>query len=398
MKVWLALIFSFTMLCARSEISVFDGQDENIQKELQKLPKEEQQIYQNIAPSDESSDFENDADDPFVAQSSLVLANDEYADRVYVGEVFPIAIYARTTENTKFDFSVNVEKDDLVFLNPDAKWEYGNNEYKTTLWFEAKSSNAILDKISVRLLRNYKTFQEASINIHPIKFENTPSNKNFAHLVASSLEVKKVKTSYFDDANIITMIELNATNTNLKSFFIDGIKRQGVENFKGDFNASSAFYYAILPLSKTDFEFSYFNKENKKLENVKLKLKISDDEISTQGDLNPVNKDFDIYKQYFFWILAFIFAVLFVWRKNYIVLAVALICFTFSFLVDTSTQSAIIKAGARAKILPTESSTYFYTTNSNEQVEILDKRQNYIKVLFSNGKIGWVNKDDLQKN
>ncbi|EGM2659035.1 hypothetical protein ILX96_001319, partial [Campylobacter jejuni] len=180
--------------------------------------------------------------------------------------------------------------------------------------------------------------------------------------------------------------------------FIEGIQKQGIENLKGDFNASSAFYYAILPLSKTNFEFSYFNKDSKKLENINLKLKISDDEISTQSDLNPVNKDLNIYKQYALWFLAVLFGVLFVWRKNYIILALAVVCFALSFLVDTNTQNAIIKAGSRAKILPTEPSTYFYTANADEKVEVLGKRQNYIKVLFSDGKIGWVNKDDLQKN
>lgn len=70
-----------------------------------------------------------------------------------------------------------------------------------------------------------------------------------------------------------------------------------------------------MPLSKTNFEFSYFNKNSKKLENINLKLKISDDEISTQSDLNPVNKDLNIYKQYALWFLAVLFGVLFVWRK-----------------------------------------------------------------------------------
>ena len=104
------------------------------------------------------------------------------------------------------------------------------------------------------------------------------------------------------------------------------------------------------------------------------------------------------FKQYALWFLAVLFGVLFVWRKGYIILALAVVCFALSFLVDANTQSAIIKAGSRAKILPTEPSTYFYTANTDERVEILGKRQNYIKVLFSNGKIGWVNKDDLQKN
>ena len=54
MRIIFFLVFVCLSLFARSEISVFDGQDENMQRELQKLPKEEQQIYQNIAPSDEN--------------------------------------------------------------------------------------------------------------------------------------------------------------------------------------------------------------------------------------------------------------------------------------------------------------------------------------------------------
>ncbi|HHP5548054.1 TPA: hypothetical protein ACSCZ9_000556, partial [Campylobacter jejuni] len=57
MKILLTLIFSIVVLFARGEISVFSGQDENMQKELQKLPQEEQKIYQNIPPSDENNDF-----------------------------------------------------------------------------------------------------------------------------------------------------------------------------------------------------------------------------------------------------------------------------------------------------------------------------------------------------
>lgn len=68
-------------------------------KNYKNYPKKNKKIYQNIPPSDENNDFESNVDDPFVAKGSLVLTNDEYPSRVYVGEVFPITIYARTTEN-----------------------------------------------------------------------------------------------------------------------------------------------------------------------------------------------------------------------------------------------------------------------------------------------------------
>lgn len=394
MKKILVFLFLFSLLFA--ELPVFEGQDEAMQKAL---GIEEQKIYKNIAPSDENTDFESEISDPFISQSSLVLQTNDYPTKVFVGEVFSVILSAKTTENTDFDFNISVQKnEDLEFLNPDAKWEFENGNYKTSLWFEAKTPNALLEQIQIQLLRNKQAFQQASINITPIKFEPTPSNKDYSHLVASSLEIGKVKTSIFDDENLIMMLELSVRDANLKSFFMDNIAKQGVENIKGDFNSSNGFYYAIFPNSKTNFTFSYFNKESKKLENINLKLKISDDELSTQSDLNPTNKNFSIYKQYALWAITLLLAVLFVWLKNYFLLFLALVSFALSFLLDTNTQTALLKAGTRVKILPTNPSTFFYTANSNEKVEILGKRQNYVKILFQNGQIGWVQNVDLQKN
>lgn len=394
MRILFLLFFLALNLFSQNEISVFEEPNK-----LQNLGEEEQKIYKNIAPSDEQGDFESNIEDPFIPQSSLVLSTEDYPSRVYVGEVFCIKVYAKTTEETNFNLELNLTKnDDLEFLTPNPKWKKQENTYETALCFEALSSNANLEQIIVQLTRNKEMFQEAGLWLEPIKFELTPTNKNFSHIVASSLEVKKVKTSFFDDKNVIMMLELSATNANLKSFRMDNVERQGIENYKGDFNSSSAFYYAIFPSFKNNFEFSYFNKESKKLENFNLELQISDDEISTQSDLNPVNKDFNIYKQYGLWALALLFALIFIFTRSFIVLFLALVCFALSFLVDTSTQNGILKAGSKVKILPTTPSTYFYTANSNEEVEILNQRENYIKILLKNGKIGWVSRENLQKN
>ena len=386
-------ILSFLLLLCVSlwaETSVFDGQQKVISKEL----------YQNIAPSDESTNYEKNTYETFVARSTLVLTSEEYAQNFYIGEVFSIELYAKTLEDTEFDFNISLIKNEsLNFLNPKSPFEkISNDTYKNTLWFEAKDANANLEEIIVEMLRNEQVFQKASLKINPIRFHSPKKDNIFSHIVASSLEVKQVKTSYFDEKNVIMMLELNATNANLKSFFVNGVQKQGIENYKGDFNASKAFYYAIFPANKNHFEFSYFNKESKKLENFNIKLQISNDEISTQSDLNPTNKDFNIYKQYALWALAFVLAILFIFKRNYFILGFALLSFALSFLVDTNTHNGLLKTNTRVKILPTEPSTYFYTTNTEEEVEILGKRENYIKVLFKNGKIGWVNDTDLLKN
>jgi len=394
----LKILWSLLFICLNlfAEPSVFEN---SISTKINVLNENEQKIYKNIAPSDEIEDFQSTIKDPFISQSSLVLTSHNYPSRVYVGEVFSITLEAKTNENTNFDFDVSVDKNkELNFLNPNPKWSYFGDTYKTTLWFEAKTTNANLSQITLFLKRNKVAFQEAKLVLNPIKFELPPFNKDFSHIVASSLEVKKIKTSRFDDKNIIMMLELNATNANLKSFAMNGVLKQGVENLKGDFNSSNAFYYAVFPDSKTYFNFSYFNKDKQKLENLSFKLKISDEELSTQSDLNPINKEFNIYKQYAFWFLAFLLALIFVFKKAYFVLILAVISFALGLLVDTNTHSGILKQDVRVKILPTEPSTYFYTTEFAENVEILGKRESYVKILLKNGKIGWVNDEDLQQN
>ncbi|MDO4674488.1 SH3 domain-containing protein [Campylobacter sp.] len=363
------------------------------------LPEQTQKFYQNVAPSDELDDFEKERSDPFVSRGDLALELEDYADKFYVGEVFALELHAKTTEETNFDFQISpLKNEDLLFLNPNPKWDKVNGGYKSTLWFEAKSPNANLDQIIVELLRNNKAFEKASINVADLRFESPPSAPNFSHLVASSLEVKKVKTSHFNDKDVIMMLELDVKNANLKSFFMQGMQRQGIENLKGDFNASTGFYYAIFPAHKNEFSFSYFNKESKKLENFKLKLQISDNEISTQSDLNPTSKSYNLYKQYALWALALILAALFVWKKGYFILASALLSFALGFLMDTNTQSATLKSGARVQILPTENSTLFHTAESSQRVEILAKRGRYTKILLNDGKIGWAHHADLRKD
>ncbi len=58
----------------------------------------------------------------------------------------------------------------------------------------------------------------------------------------------------------------------------------------------------------------------------------------------------------------------------------------------------MLKAQSKIQILPTLNSTYFYSGEQIQEVEVLDKREHYRKILLNNGKIGWVKNEDLAKN
>lgn len=366
------------------------------------LDEKGQKVYNNIAESDERGDYTQNILDPFVATSSLVLSTKEYKNEYLVGELFTIELTAKTDEITDFDFELEFNKNEsLVFLNPNVKWEQKGNEYTTTLWFEAKDVNAQLLQIIVSLTRNKESFQQASLNVNPLQFKRINANKSYAHLVAKELKIKRVKSDYFDDKNLVMIVEFEAKEANLKNFWLDNDKiiQQRVDGFRGDFDASTAFYSAVISPNVNELHFSYFNTTTQSLENVNLKVELIDEKISTQTDLNPKNNNLIFYKRLGLWILAGIFAVIFAFKRNYILFIIALVAFIISFFIgDNTTQMGILKANSRAKILPTSQSTYFYTNEKDEEVEILGKRKDWVKVLFSNGKIGWVSNENLQKN
>ncbi|WP_393919684.1 hypothetical protein, partial [Campylobacter lari] len=278
-KVFCVFLLAFSLHA--QENSVFEDYN-TLEKNYNQLDDQAKQIYQTIAPSDESNYESKINDENFIPQGSLVLNAKKYADEAYIDEAFAIDLEVITTTNASFDLNVSFEKnDDMLWINPNPIWEQKANSYYTKLWFEAKSLNANLNKIIVSLSRNDHIFQSSSLIIKPIRFKkiDAPSNK-YSHIVASNLEVKQVKASHFDNDNMILFIELAGENTNLASFNIKGIQKQGVEAIKGDFEKQSGFYYAILDKSKTHFDFSYFNLNSKELKDFSLKIELKEDSIS----------------------------------------------------------------------------------------------------------------------
>lgn len=366
------------------------------------LDEKGQQVYNNIAESDEMGNYTQNIPDPFVATSSLVLSTKDYKSQYLVGELFTIELTAKTDEKTDFEFELEFNKNDsLLFLNPNVKWLKNGNEYTTTLWFEAKDVNAALIQIILNLKRNKEVFQQASLNINPLQFKRIDAGKNYAHIVAKELNVKRVKSDYFDDKNLIMLVEFEAQEANLKNFHLNNEKiiQQRVDGFRGDFNTSSAFYSAVFAPSVSELNFSYFNTSTQSLQNISLKVELSNEKLSTQSDLNPKNNDLLFYKRLALWALSGVFVLIFVFKRHYLFFALAVIIFVGSFFIGSKdTQTAILKANSRAKILPTSQSTYFYTSEKDEEVEILGKRKEWVKILLSNGKIGWVSNENLQKN
>ena len=410
------------------EVSVFDMMDEAREDKFvnsptsnpktQKPPKEQDfsrkfvspqperitpEQMRNIVPTNEPdiSVPDNQVYDKIKVKELLLKATN-VPKNVVIGEIFSVEIVADTQNDFEFEFETQLDETNIKWLNKkNFQWVKGeDNKYVGTFYLEATSIDAKTLKVSLALKRNGENYQSSSINIFLPKLKELRSDENYNHIVADNLEVKKFKTTKFDDINNIMVVEIYGKNVDLSAFNIENktILKQGVDTINGDFNSQSAYYFAVFKPNKKSLDFNYYNLKKAKFESFSLPVSVEDDDVSTQIGLNPKQSEFSTYKDVTIYSCAVIFILLAIWRRRLSYFFVATIFIALGIYTYNPFGKAVLKPDISVSILPTKNSTIFYTSRKNENVEILDTKGDYSKILFTDGKIGWVKKDNLVKN
>ncbi|OUT11645.1 hypothetical protein B9N62_04200 [Campylobacter concisus] len=410
------------------EVSVFDMMDEAREDKFvnsptsnpktQKPPKEQDfsrkfvspqperitpEQMRNIVPTNEPdiSVPDNQVYDKIKVKELLLKATN-VPKNVVIGEIFSVEIVADTQNDFEFEFETQLDETNIKWLNKkNFQWvKSEDNKYVGTFYLEATSIDAKTLKVSLTLKRNGENYQSSSINIFLPKLKELRNDENYNHIVADNLEVKKFKTTKFDDINNIMVVEIYGNNVDLSAFNIENktILKQGVDTINGDFNSQSAYYFAVFKPNKKSLDFNYYNLKKAKFESFSLPVSVEDDDVSTQIGLNPKQSEFSTYKDAMIYSCAVIFILLAIWRRRLSYFFVAAIFIALGIYTYNPFGKAVLKPDVSVTILPTKNSTVFYTSRKNENVEILDTKDDYSKILFTDGKIGWVKKDNLVKN
>ncbi|WP_103648990.1 SH3 domain-containing protein [Campylobacter concisus] len=410
------------------EVSVFDMMDEAREDKFvnsptsnpktQKPPKEQDfsrkfvspqperitpEQMRNIVPTNEPdiSVPDNQVYDKIKVKELLLKATN-VPKNVVIGEIFSVEVVADTQNDFEFEFETQLDETNIKWLNKkNFQWvKSEDNKYVGTFYLEATSIDAKTLKVSLTLKRNGENYQSSSINIFLPKLKELRSDENYNHIVADNLEVKKFKTTKFDDINNIMVVEIYGNNVDLSAFNIENktILKQGVDTINGDFNSQSAYYFAVFKPNKKSLDFNYYNLKKAKFESFSLPVSVEDDDVSTQIGLNPKQSEFSTYKDVTIYSCAVIFMLLAIWRRRLSYFFVAAVFIALGIYTYNPFGKAALKPDVSVTILPTKNSTVFYTSHKNENVEILDTKDDYSKILFADGKIGWVKKDNLVKN
>ena len=356
-----------------------------------------------IAPTDEQNlNIKDDDLKDEIRITDLILTTSKVPQTAYVNQIYKLSLKADIQQDITVDLNLTLNKTpSLKWLN-EKKYSWFQTRgglFETTLFLEANDTQAKLNDINLIMTRNGEFFQKASKKAPNPKFTPVPTKENYTHIVADELKVISHKTTEFDDKTNMMTIQLSAKNGDLSSFYIqnDQILRQNVSSINGPLENQRGFAFLIFDKNVTNVTFSYFNLQTQKFENFSLNVKIEKDDLSTQTDINPQESSFKTYKTIVIFTFVGMLIVMFLTSRNLTPLIIALVIVSAYFYFQKQTSTGFIAQNTQVKILPIKNSTIFYITKERENVKIFDENAGFVKIMLSDGKIGWVKKESIER-
>lgn len=330
----------------------------------------------------------------FIACTNTLLANDvEYSyipKKVYEKQVFPISFLITTShsKNIKFHFEGNktpVLKKPVII----------RNGTKTFYTFYFKTTE-ILFKIP-RVVVNVNGKKET---LHAIKIpvRELPKQDNFSGVIASGLKIKNHQVSVFDgDTNLIA-ISIEAHDANLEDIYVPSALKDGIENAKRTGSKMEIHYYIVLPAKQTSLTFSYFDTIRQTFVNKFIPIKLHDGSVAAQTDLNPKDDSFETLKKYTLVALATLFLLLFLWKKDFFYLILSVVSAAILLTFYTALTKVCIKEGSPLYIVPASNSTTSIHIDRRFTTTKLAERNEFVRIEYKNGIVGWIKHEDLCDN
>ncbi|MDX1810192.1 MAG: hypothetical protein R3331_11690 [Sulfurospirillaceae bacterium] len=386
------IVFVFVFL-----VSIVFGNDLNISSDTN-LTQEASNL--TISSNDKNDSNETNATNLIDQKQTIFLSYQDVPDKVFVGQIFPIKVKALVSTQDFDEIKNNIIKNNGIdILNTDENWKWKNNElFFKTFYFKVVDKNATFPEISFDLYKdgnitNSQLFPPLSLNII-----NLNADKYFSNVIADSLDIIKSKTSNFDEKNLITVLEIEAKNSNLKDFKLSTVLRDGIDSAEDNTPYYKIYYYAIIPKHTESLTFTYFNTKENNFVKKSVDIVVDNDDVSTQSNLNPKDDGFKIYKNAMYGLFAIIFLILAITRRRVIYLLLLVFTVIMFFINMNPLSSIKISADTKVYILPTRNSTVFFVTPRIIYAQKIKKINNYIKIILPNGKIGWIKDANVIKN
>lgn len=323
---------------------------------------------------------------------------------VYKNQKFEVTLKALITSDyfdkleTRF-----IDSKNMKVLNPTSTWKkVDSNTFSNKFFFKAKSKNFIMPTFQIALYKDRELKEVAYLKPQSLDFSEIAKNdKKFSNVIAKEFKINTYKTKQYNNNELITIIDMQANDSNLEDFKIQGFEEQGISSLDNKYPTQQMLYYLVLPVHTKVVEFEYYDLEKNKLTTIKVPVVLEEGLVSTQTDLNPNKSNILFYKKVLSASLTIFFVVLFIWKRKYIFLISGLVMLIIFILLSMPNKVSFLKNNSLVYILPTKNSTIFLKTDKTISIEIVNKKDDFIKIMFDlNDKsiIGWVKESNVVKN
>jgi len=312
--------------------------------------------------------------------------------KVYENQIFPITVLeiGSTEDVPHFSFDTNGENKPL-FQEPLVVKNGSDSFY--TFYFKAHKGIFHLPQLTIG-----KASETVYLDARDIPIVALKPRKDFCGVLAADMKIKTSQASTYDIENSLITLSIEAFEANLENMHLKTVIEDGIENIKRHNAKVRADYYVVVPESKKSIKFTYFNTIKGQYVFLEAPIIIRDYSVSTQSELNPKDDSFNKVKKMTFVGLTALFFLLFLWKRDffYLVLAVVTLIVLLNFYAPG--KSICIKQGSPLYILPTYTSRVSTKVNDKFITPILGERDEFNKIEYENGIIGWIKDEDLCKD
>lgn len=328
----------------------------------------------------------------FLTLFTTLMASDvEYSyvpKKVYEKQVFPISFLVIDSSDKKrimFDFKGDKKPimNEPVIINNGSKTFY-------TFYFKTEQALFVIPEVDVTFDDSNKILPKISIPVKKI-----PQHKNFSGVIASGLKIKNHQVSVYDEKTNLIAISFEAHDANLEDIYIPSALKDGTEKVKRTGSKIELNYYIVLPSEQKELNFSYFDTIKESFINKNIPIVMQDASVAAQTDLNPKDDSFETLKKYMLLGLIILFVLLFVWKRDFFYLILAVITAAVLLTFYTPLATVCVKEGSPLYIIPTSNSTTSIYIDTKYKTTKLAQRNEFVKIEYKNGTVGWIKNEDL---
>lgn len=308
--------------------------------------------------------------------------------KVYEKQVFPISFLSTNTEEISFKFQGEkqpVLKDPVVIHN-------GSKTFYT-YYFKTTDKLFTLPEVTVNINNEETILPGVKIPVKKI-----PKHKNFSGIIGSDLKIKNHQVSVYDEKTNLIAISFEAHDANLEDIYIPSALKDGIDNAKRRGSKMTIHYYIVLPAEETELNFSYFDTIKEAFVEKSIPIQLQDASVAAQTDLNPKDDSFEALKKYTLLLLAIVFVLLFLWKRDFFYLVMAVVAAAILLTFYTALATVCVKEGSPLYIVPTSNSTTSIHIDTQYKTTKLAERNEFVKIEYKNGTVGWIKNEDLCDN